>query len=50
MLSYRAEVYQAMGLFLLCKTTFNMFIEKQDTKGGTYFIFPYLCLAFKLKS
>lgn len=27
-----------------------MFIEKQDTKGGTYFIFPYLCLAFKKKS
>ena len=26
-----------------------MFIEKQDTKGGTYFIFPYLCIAFKLK-
>ena len=27
-----------------------MFIEKQDTKGGTYFIFPYLCLAFKIKN
>ena len=36
--------------FLLCKIAFNMFIEKQDTKGGTYFIFPYLCIAFKLKS
>ena len=24
-----------------------MFIEKQDTKGGTYFIFPYLCTRIK---
>ena len=43
MLSYRAEVHLAMDIFLLCKITFNMLIEKTIIMKNNIYFVSYFC-------